>query len=32
MQAYGEYDATRTQIVPKTELQSFTDAGIALEI
>ncbi|MDP2090900.1 MAG: peptidylprolyl isomerase [Candidatus Gracilibacteria bacterium] len=30
--AYGEYDKNNTQVVPKTQLKSFTDAGIKLEV
>ena len=30
--AYGEYDETRTQTVPKQELASFVNAGIKLEV
>ena len=31
-EGYWEYDETKIQIVPKTELKSFTDAWIELEI
>lgn len=30
--AYGEYDDTRTQVVPMSELQSFVAAGFELKV
>ncbi len=30
--AYGEYDATRVQVVEKSELKQFEEAGIKLEV
>jgi len=30
--AYGEYDATQTQTIPKSELASFVSAGFSLEV
>lgn len=30
--AYGEYDETKTQTIPKSELQSFTAAGYELKV
>ena len=31
-EAYGEYNAENKQTIPKTELKSFTDAGVKLEV